>query len=188
MLNIIRIRSIHHLLTQEASASLVLSLCISHLDYCNSIFYCLPDSTIEKLQHIQNMCACFVLRRTKWDSAMACLASLHWLPIKQQIKFKISVHTYKLLHNQGPKYLSDLIQYKSVDSRLRSSNDPLLLLIPRAKLKMYADRSFKVSAPTTWNDLPYHVRSSTSLLTFKNTFKTHLFKEAFNQYPCRAYS
>ena len=48
MLNFTRIRSIHHLLTQEASASLLLSLCISHLDDCNSIFYGLPDSTIEK--------------------------------------------------------------------------------------------------------------------------------------------
>ena len=35
MANFFKIRSICHLLTQEASASLVLSLCVSHLDYCN---------------------------------------------------------------------------------------------------------------------------------------------------------
>ena len=181
MLNFIRVRSIHHLLTQEATASLLLSLCVSHLDYCNSIFYGLPDSTIGKLQCIQNMCACLVLRRTKWDSVTACLASLHWLPIKQWIKFKICMLTYKLLHNQGPKYLKDLLQYKTMNRRLRSSNDPHLLLIPRTKLKTYVDRSFKVAAPTTWNELPHEIRSSTSLLTFKNMLKTHLYKEAFNQ-------
>ena len=34
MANFVKIRSICHLLTQEVSASLVLSLCVSHLDYC----------------------------------------------------------------------------------------------------------------------------------------------------------
>ena len=61
MLNYIRIRSIHHLLTHETAASLVLSLYISHLDYCNSVLYGLPNTTINKLQRIQNMCACLVL-------------------------------------------------------------------------------------------------------------------------------
>ena len=124
MLNFIRIRSICYLLTQEATASLLLSLCVSHLEYCNSILYGLPDSTIGKLQCFQNMCTCLVLRRSKWDSATECLASLHWLPIKQQIKFKICMLTYQLLHNQGPEYLKDLLQYKTIDNRLRSSNNP----------------------------------------------------------------
>ena len=180
MLNFIRISSICYLLTQEATVSLLLSLCISHLDYCNSILYGLPDSTIGKLQHIQNMCAYLVLRRTKWDSVTACLTSLHWLPIKQQIKFKLSMLTYKVLHNQGPKYLQDLLYYKTTDKRLRSSNDPYLLLIPQTKLKTYVDRSFKVATPTVWNELPLEIRSSSFLLNFKNMLKTHLYKEAFN--------
>ena len=50
MLNYIRIWSICHLLTQEATSSLLLSLCISHLDYCNSILYGLPDSTIKSFR------------------------------------------------------------------------------------------------------------------------------------------
>ena len=112
MLNFIRIQSIRHLLSQETTASLLLSLCVSHLDYCNSILYGLPDNSIRKMQQIQNMCAHLVLRRNKWDSATACLASLHWLPIKQRIKFKLCMLTYKLLHNEGPKYLQDLLEHK----------------------------------------------------------------------------
>ena len=49
MLNFIRVRSIRHLLSQDTTASLLLSLCISHLDYCNSILYGLPNSTIKKM-------------------------------------------------------------------------------------------------------------------------------------------
>ena len=62
MLNFLRIRSIHHFLTEDATSSLVLSLCVSHLDFCNSVLYGLPDITINKMQMIQNMCAFLVLK------------------------------------------------------------------------------------------------------------------------------
>ena len=187
MLNFIRIRSIHHLLSQEPTASLLLSLCVSHLDYCNSILYGLPDNTIRKMQHIQNMCAHLVPRRTKWDSATACLASLHWLPIKQRIKFKLCMLTYKLLNNKGPTYLQYFLQYKNSDRKLISWHDHHLLLIPRTKLKTYADRSFKVAAPTVWNELPHQIRCSSSPLKFKSMLKTHLYNMAFNKHLWRAY-
>ena len=180
MLNFIRIRSIRHLLSQDTTASSLLSLCVSHLDYCNSILYGLPNSTIRKMQCIQNMCAHLVLRRTKWDSASASLASLHWLPIKQRIKFKLCMLTYKLLHKEGPVYLQELLQYRNTHRNLRLSDDQHLLLIPKTKFKTYANRSFKVAAPIEWNKLPHHVRSASSLPKFKNLLKTHLYNIAFN--------
>ena len=42
MINFFCIRSIHHLLDSDTTANLCLSLCISHVDYCNSILYGLP--------------------------------------------------------------------------------------------------------------------------------------------------
>ena len=131
MINFIRIRSIHHLLSQDSAASLVLSLCVSHLDYCNSFLYGLPDVTITRIQTVQNMCACLVLRKSKWESATECLTTLHWLPIKQNTKYKLCVLTYKLLHSLGPMYLHDLLHYKLTDKRLRFSTNPLSLVIPK---------------------------------------------------------
>ena len=157
MANFTKIRSIHHLLTQEASASLVLSLCVSHLDYCNSVLFGLPDVTISQMQRVQNMCAHLVLRRPKWESVTECLATLHWLPIKQQIKFKLCVLTYKLLHHQGPKYLQELIQYRSTDMRLRSSADPYLLLIPKTQIQNFCCKIIQHLSThhLEWSTLPY---------------------------------
>ena len=95
------------------------------------------------------MCAYLVLRWTKWDSAKACLAKLHWLPIKQCITFKICVLTYKLLNRQGPVYLQDFLQYKHSNSNrsLRSTMDHSLLVIPHTKCKTFAARSFNVACP-----------------------------------------
>ena len=69
MFNFLRIKSIRHLLDEDTTESLCQSLCISHLDYCNSLIYGLPDTSIAKFQRIQNMCARLVLRRSKYESA-----------------------------------------------------------------------------------------------------------------------
>ena len=186
MVNFIRIRGIHHLLTEEAASSLVLSLCVSHLDYYNAALYGLPDITINRMQRVHNMCARLVLRWSKWDSAKACLAKLHWLPIRQCKTFKICVLTYKLLHRQGPQYLQDLLQYKHSNSNrsLRSNMDHSLLVIPCTKCKTFALRSFSVAAPTLWNHLPKDLREADTLHSFKHDLKTHLYKETFgNLHP-----
>jgi len=57
MLNFFRIKNIRSYLSKEATETLVLSLVISHLDYCNVILYGVSDKDIYKLQRIQNMCA-----------------------------------------------------------------------------------------------------------------------------------
>ena len=56
MLNFQRIKSIRHLLDATTCANLCVSLCMSHLDYANSLLVGLPDVTINKLQRVQNMC------------------------------------------------------------------------------------------------------------------------------------
>ena len=182
MINFIKIRNIRHLLDANTTESLCLSLCISHLDYCNAVLYGLPDITIHKMQRIQNMCACLVLRRTKRDTISTCLKQLHWLPVQQRIHFKLLVLMFKCLAGDGPVYLKQLLHYKPIlrhGLRSSTSMDNLQISTPRTKSKTFADHSFSVAAPTLWNSLPYHIRSVNSVLTFKKLLKTHLFSEAY---------
>lgn len=65
MLNFLRIESIRKYVTKEATEILILSLVISHKDYCNVILYGIADSDLSKMQRIQNMCAKLVLYRRK---------------------------------------------------------------------------------------------------------------------------
>ena len=109
MPSFMKIRSIRPLLTSEATESLVPNLYMSHLDYCNSVLYGLPDCNISKMQCIQNMCARLVLRRTKYDSISNCLKQLHWLLVKQRIEHKILTLTYTCLSSQARNYLAHLI-------------------------------------------------------------------------------
>ena len=69
--------------------TLVLSLVISRLGYCNVIVYGNADFDIHKLHRIQNMCAKLVLNCRNFDSSKDALFKLHWLPVKARITFKI---------------------------------------------------------------------------------------------------
>ena len=179
--NLLKIRSIRHLLDKSTAINLHLSLCISHLDYANSLLYGLPQVTIQRMQCIQNICARLILRKTNRDSIMDCMKTLHWLPIEYRIKFKILTLTFKCLRGEGPHYLCDLlVENKPSRQGLRSQKLSCLLVIPRTKYKTFASRVFSTSAPTLWNSLPDNLRLIDSFLMFKSQLKTYLFKQAYD--------
>ena len=136
--NFVRIHNIQQYLTTYACTTLVLGLCISHLDYVNALYYGLPDKTISHLQMVQSMCAKLTLRKSKYDSTTDALAWLHWFPIKHRINFKIATITHKCLYGTAPQYLKDLLILAPTPRSLRSSNDKTKLIIPFAKCKTFA--------------------------------------------------
>ena len=77
MLNYFKIKSIRKFLTKESTKVLVLSLVISHLDYCNVILYGITQCELVKMQRTQNMCAKLVLNRNWHDSSKQALYDLH---------------------------------------------------------------------------------------------------------------
>ena len=177
IINYLHIRNIHHLLTDSACETLLLCLCVSHLDYANTLLYGLPETTIDKFQRIQNMCAHLILGRSKRSSITQCFKDLHWLPICQRIEFKIFTLTYKYLNKQAPEYLQNLLlELPSWRSGLRSQLTHEKLLIPFMKRKTFTQRSFSVAIPTLWNKLPLKIKQASTLNQFKSLLKTFISK------------
>ena len=183
MANFIKIRSICPYITWETCTTLLLMLCMSHLDYLNAVLYGIPNKTLNKYQRIQNMCAKLALGKSKYDSSTESLKTLHWLPIWQQIEFKILVLTHKYINNSAPRYLQELISVKEQKrENMRSNTMGVLLNIPTVKQTIFAARSFRHIAPTLWNRLPTNLRCTNNLDKFKGLLKKTCFKQHFTKY------
>ncbi|KAL0150320.1 hypothetical protein M9458_054428, partial [Cirrhinus mrigala] len=114
----------------------------------------------------------------KYDHISPVLSTLHWLPIKHRIDFKILLITYKALNGLAPQYLSELLSHYSPSRPLRSQNSGNLI-IPRISKSTAGGRSFSYLAPKLWNNLPYNVWDADTLCQFKSRLKTHLFNLAY---------
>src|SRR6266496_4729568 len=138
----------------------------SKLDYCNSLYYSLFNSSIHRLQLVRNSLARVVIPSTlRYHHITPVLKRLHWLPVEQRMKFKIASITYKSLHNQLQSYLYELLSLVAKSGRRSSSNK--LLNLQRVNT-ISGLRSFSCSAPKIRNFLPTALRLSPTYSSFPN--------------------
>ncbi len=157
---------------------LVHAFMTSRLDYCNVLLGGCPASSITKLQVGQNAAASVLTRSRKYAHINPILQSLHWLPIKFHISYKMLLLTCKDLNGLAPAYLTSLLSCYNPTHSLRSQNSGLLV-VPRIAKSTKGVRAFSHLAPKLWNRLPDNVRGSDTLSLFKSRLKTHLFSQAF---------
>ena len=170
-----RIGKIRSFLPADAANKLAVSLNLSRLDYCNSLLAGIPDNKLNKLQRIQNHAARLALRKSRHASVTTLLRTLHWLPVKAGIQYKIACLCFQCIYqNSMPPYISDLL-HPYCPSRPLRSLDTSLLTVPLFSLATFGKRSFSVFGPTVWNSLPPSLRKTQCFTAFKTKLKTHLF-------------
>ena len=84
-----------------------------------------------------------VCDRTKKYNNRLLLHSLHWLPVRQQVTYKVALLTQKVQTTATPTYLSELVQTHASPRALHSSDAPLLV-VPRIQTEL-ARRAFSVA-------------------------------------------
>ena len=173
-----KLKRIRKFLSNDAIQTVIHAFITSNLDYCNSLFYGMPQHLIDRLQRIQNAAARVVLLIPKFDH-IRTIFDLHWLPVKQRIWFKIMLLTFKCMIEKAPVYLRGMVERYMPNRTLRSSN-ALLLKVPRFKNKTLGARTFAYAAASLWNSLPLEIRAIDNTDSFKSSLKTHLFKIAYD--------
>jgi len=164
-----QLRMVRSCLTLEAltlTLTLVHAFVSSRLDYCNSLLYGIGDGLLTKLQTVRNVAARVVTGTRKFDHITPVLRQLHWLPVHQQITFKLAMITFKCLHGLAPSYLADVCtSVSSVVGRwqLHSANSETLIA-PHTRTTI-GQRNFAVAGPATWNSLQTSSLSSSSSTT-----------------------
>ena len=171
------LRRLRHHLDLESAKLIANALVSSRFDYCNSLLSGIAETDLTKLQRVLNRLARVVTKSAPFTRNVPLLHSLHWLPVKYRVHFKICLLTYGALHEEQPVYLRSLIA-TSLTSRSLRSNKGITLSIPRIRTNTGA-RAFSSCAHSLSNNLPLSVRSATSVATFRRRLKTYLFNLAF---------
>ena len=148
------------------------------MDHGNVLLVGANDNLIQRLQCLQNLGARIIDRIPRYDHITPHLISLHWLPVKSRIVYKVLLYAFKILHDLAPAYLTPLLTVYKPRRSLRSENT-VSFQVPKVKSVTYGDNSFIHAAPVLWNSLPPAVRNMNSIQGFKRALKTALFKKAF---------
>ena len=161
--------------------TLIAALFTSRLDYANALLVNAPAYQLDRLQRLQNTAARLLTLTHRYEHITPVLYTLHWLPVKYRIEYKIALTVFKVLSDRAPEYLKDLIVLKRSPRVLRSTSDfnMPVLKVPRSKTKSYGDRRFSVAAPLIWNRLPAELRATSNLKDFKRDLKTFYFQRAY---------
>ena len=81
----------------------------------------------------------------------------------------IALEAFKILSNQTPVYLSDLLTFKSHSYSFRYTNT---VEVPQVRTSKYGVRSFRSTAAKMWNSLPQQFREINTAEQFRSQINT----------------
>ena len=164
-----KLSSIKHFLSSAHLKSLVCSFIFSQIDYCNSLYYGLNQTSIKKLQHVQNSAARLVKKKELTLSLEEIFIKFHWLKVPERILYKLLLFVHKCIYQKAPESLCKLVNYGDSERSMK-------LRETKVKTK-FGDRAFSHAAPKLWNLLPLHVRIQEDTIVFKKMLKSYLMTE-----------
>src|SRR4029434_7347240 len=91
------IAKIKSFLSPKDLEKVIHSFISSRLDYCNSLCTGISHSSLSRLQLVQNAAARLVTGTRKRNHISPILASLHWLPVRFRVDFKVLLFVFKAL-------------------------------------------------------------------------------------------
>ena len=142
-------------------------------DYCNSLLCGLPDKSVFKLLRVQDAATRLVIVMSLFCHITPVLFSLHWLPVKERIRYKIIILTFKAIYGLTPTYLCSFVSIQRPSIYSLRRNDDLYLSHSMLKhRKQWCDRSFALMTPSIFNALPRHIRHEKNFPNFKSLVKT----------------
>ena len=152
---------IHGHLDLDSAKLLASALVSTCLHYCNSLLYDIANIDLIRLQ---NRLAHLVTKSPSFTRSVKPLRSLHWLPVRFRIFFKINLLTYKTLCEKQPVSLHSMLAASLPFRSLRSNNDNSPS-VPSVETNT-GTRAISSCAPSLWNNLKKHLKTHLFLLAF----------------------
>ena len=155
---------------------LVTNLIFSTIDYCNILLLGATDKDLRPLRLVLNRSIRFILNVRYDEHITPYYKQLHFLPVRQRIKFKACLVGFKIFHGQAPIYLQDEFEKYCPNSQILlregAGRDNLMFALDPKDIRN-ARLSSKIKKE--WNSLSIDTRKCDTLSIFKTKLKSELF-------------
>ena len=127
---------------------------------------------VPRLQSVENAAARLVTGTRRTDHITPVLQSLHWLPVRQRVTFKLATLVHKCLNGRAPGYLADDFRLAGRGRPGSRSAASMMLDIPRTTTSLEEHLPSPDRVSGTAFLLPSVIRHSLSLSIFGKRLKT----------------
>ena len=138
-------------LTALKPVLIILSLVVSKLLYCSTVWANTSASNIKKLQAVQNYACRTITNTRKIDHITPALHDLKWLPIDLLLLYRETVMTFKCINDLAPPYVcSKLKKRPAIHHQSTRNSDTLNIPLFRTTSgqRSFSYRGAKIG--TTW--------------------------------------
>jgi hypothetical protein len=151
------------------------SLILPHFDYCSFVYCNINQEQCRRLQTLMFYCIKYVYNVPFAANITPYFKKAGVLKFKERRDLQILMMTHKIVHQNAPNYLSDLIcVQRNVSSRATRAHK-FKLRVPLVGVQA-PDSSFQVQCARLWNSLPEKICTTENYNSFKRAVKDMLLK------------
>jgi len=177
------LKHVKNCLNVKVRTMLVNNLILSKLDYGNAVLAACTVADLNALQVVMNNAVRFILDVGKRAHITPHLKKLHFLPVKQRILYKLCLIAFKVINKTAPLYLNDIFccyePTTTMSLRQSTETDRDTHLLTYAHSNELSNKCIFKRLTSSWNSLPFTLRTVSDVNTFKKDLKTFFFKQAF---------
>ena len=148
---------------------LVESFILSNFNYCPLIWSISSRKSLNKIESLQKRALRFVLN-DYYSSYEELLTKIGKITIEVRNCRILCVEIFKTLNKLTPEFMNAIFKSRIIDRPVREKYK-LNLEIINSNTVRYGTKSMKIFGPKVWNSLPYHIKSSENLSSFKRLIK-----------------
>ena len=159
-------------------SNLYFPLIQSHMDYCITVWGNCAKTHLSIIQKLQNRAARILTGKYDYNlyPSSTLIRDMKWMSISQRFIYFISILMYNCINNPNLyKPLSNCFSFvadtHNYPTRV-SKNKALKLPLPRTEIYK---KSVTYSGAKIWNNIPYEIRTVSSVAIFKKNMKTYIF-------------
>jgi len=148
-----------------------------HLDYCCTVWGFLPETKLQKVQHIQNSAARIICNNFDFINfrGIDFVKDLKWQSFTERRDFLAASLMFKCIHEQAPHYLSDqVVMMCDIQPYGTRSTYNMDVYVPPARTEQFK-RSFQYAGAVIWNGLTDTIKDSPTYDKFKLNYKKEYF-------------